>query len=63
MRFCFIFIKDLFEFYLAKLENNFFRKFKTCELSKSFVNVEIINNNKSHYTVGILGVYLQLGES
>lgn len=41
----------------------FIREFETCELSKSFVNVEIINYNRSHYTVGILGVYLQLGES
>lgn len=32
-------------------------------IKTNFVTVEIINSNKRHYTVGILGVYLQLGES
>lgn len=31
-------------------------------IKTSFVNVEIINGSKRHYTVEIFGVYLQLGQ-
>lgn len=61
-------MKDLFEFYLTKLENTFLQKFKTCELNcyilikTNFLNVEIVNGNKRHHTIGIFGVYLQLGQ-